>query len=93
MVLSKQILRPALLLLFLLTLTLLVEPQEPQAEPTPFDVEGECVWACSCDVVCPCVFGSPNTTDNGGTRHAHARAAAEAGVENSSAKVLTGDTR
>jgi len=63
-VLSKQIVRPALLLLLLLTLTLLMEPQEPQAEPTPFEVKGEYVWACSCDVVCPCIFGSPNTTDN-----------------------------
>lgn len=38
----------------------------PQVEvrQTSFDIEGEYTWACSCDIVCPCIFGSPNTTDD-----------------------------
>ncbi len=47
-----------------LALSLWSSPAEKDVQPTSFEIEGEYTWACSCDVVCPCVFGSPNTTDN-----------------------------
>ncbi|MBI3948837.1 MAG: DUF1326 domain-containing protein, partial [Acidobacteria bacterium] len=52
------------LLLLLIGLGLSTLADQSDVQQTPFDIEGEYTWACSCDVVCPCAFGSPNTTDN-----------------------------
>lgn len=64
MVLRRQTVLPALLLLFVLALSISLASHQASPEQIPFDIEGEYVWACSCDVVCPCAFGSPNTTEN-----------------------------
>lgn len=67
---QKQSLRLALLIsvlgILLLYGTYLATPSPGIASTKgePFLLEGTYVYSCACTTVCPCMFGSPGTTDN-----------------------------
>lgn len=35
-----------------------------ETERVPFELKGTYIYSCACTTVCPCMFGSPGTTDN-----------------------------
>lgn len=63
MVLMRRILAAAAVFLLPAGVGLSLFSLSAAEQPRPFEVRGEYTWACSCDVVCPCTFGSPNTGD------------------------------